>query len=116
MAHAGFKVAIFSTRLHGHASPPSTRQRRGKMAAGSAAESRAARWVGTILRQSISFFLKYSAKRSGSDESSSAIRCKAPPLHNAEKTAVFPKSAAIVETLAKLLPAGRSSVSQMALV
>src|SRR4028119_334568 len=97
------------------ASPPRTKHWRGRICSGGAAARRAARWEGTILRQSIAGRLKYSPRAAGSVVRLEDTTCKHPPPHREGKIAVLPKSAAKVETVAKLAPAGSSSLSQMPL-
>ncbi|MNM93123.1 hypothetical protein D3C81_1054880 [compost metagenome] len=98
----GATLASVPSKASEALSPPSITQRRGSTGCWPWALTRLSRCDGTIFSPSICSRSRYSAKRRASTAVSAATRCRALPAHRAPKNTVWPRSAAGVETIARL--------------
>src|SRR5689334_13511779 len=101
ISHAGFVCEMRSTSSHDSASPPRIKYFLGRISPFDSAESRALKCDGTIFKTSIGRLLTYRENSMPSIATSLLMRCRQPPDTNAGKMHVLPRSAVIVETVAK---------------
>src|SRR5437763_222452 len=102
IAHSGAIACSLDINSQFNISPPRTSRRSGRIALSAPPSMRAFKCDGTIFRQFTGRRRKYSAKDCESKIRSQEITCRHPPPHKEAYMEVFPRSAAIVETVAKL--------------